>query len=172
MYKGSNEISIGFQLIDSTTSVAFESVAGQYKSVEAYDPYMCVWKAWTPTGGTLTHIERWMGLKVTMKSDALLINLGRVVSTSIEITQDMACENWNFVGYASFQERALPGALDNWGMAGKYDLVLWYDASDKKQRWKWFDPNDPGGSPLQELRPGMGIWIHVTQPGYWNLRGD
>ena len=172
LYKGSNEISIGFQLVDGTTSVAFESVDGLYRSVEAFDPYTCVWKTWTPTGGTLTEIERWMGLRVAMRFDGLLINVGRVVPTSIEITQDMACDNWNFVGYASFQERGLPGALDDWGMAGKYDLVMWYDASDKKQHWKWFDPADPGGSPLVELRPGMGIWIHVTQPGFWNLRGD
>ena len=172
LYRGSNEISIGFELKVSTTSVAFESVTGQYKIIEAFDPYTCVWKAWTPTGGVLTEISRSMGLKVTMKTPGLLINVGRVVSTSIEITSDMACDNWNFVGYPSFETRSLPGALDNWGMAGKYDLVLWYDASDKKQKWKWFDPNDPGGSPLTELRPGMGIWIHVTQPGFWDVRGD
>ena len=170
LYKGTNEISIGFQLVDSTTSVVFESVDGLYRSVEAFDPFTCVWKTWTPTGGTLTKIERWMGLRVKMQSDALLINVGRVVPTTIEITQNMACDNWNFVGYASFQERSLPGALDNWGMVGKYNLVLWYDASDKKLRWKWFDPADPGGSPLKELRPGMGIWIYVTQPGFWSLR--
>lgn len=172
LYKGSNEISIGFELKDSTTSVAFESVDGQYKTIEAFDPYTCAWKAWTPTGGALSQIHRNMGLKVTMKTAGLLINVGRVVFTSIEITSDIACDNWNFVGYPSFETRSLPGALDNWGMAGKYDLVLWYDASDKKQKWKWFDPNDPGGSPLTELRPGMGIWIHVTQPGFWDVRGD
>ena len=170
--KGSNEISIGFELVDSTTSVAFESVAGQYKRIEAYDPHLCVWETWTPAGGTLTQIERWMGLKVAMRSDGLLINVGRVVFTSIEITHELACKNWNFVGYTSFQDSPLPGALDNQGLAGKYDLVLWFDVSDKKQRWKWFDPNDPGGSPLRELRPGMGIWIHATQPGFWNLNGD
>lgn len=172
MYKGSNEISIGFELKDTNTAVAFESVDGLYKTIEAYDPYLCTWKTWTATGGTLTDISRSMGLKVNMKSQGLLINVGRVAFTSIEITQDIACDNWNFVGYPSFETRSLPGALDNWGMAGKYDLVLWYDASDKKQRWKWFDPNDPGGSSLTELRPGMGIWIHVTQPGYWDVRGD
>ncbi len=172
MYKGTNEISIGFEMKDNTTQAAFESVSGLYTSVEAYDPHLCVWKLWTPTGGTLTEIERWMGLRVTMKSEGLLINVGRVVFTSIEITQDMACGNWNFVGYPSFQEKALPGVLDNWGMAGKYDLVLWFDASGKKAKWKWFDPNDPGGSPLKELRPGMGIWIHVVMPGYWDVRGD
>ena len=56
-------------------------------------------------------------------------------------------------------------------MTGKYDLVLWYDPLDKKQHWKWFDPNDPGGSPLKELKPGMGIWIHVVQAGVWVVKG-
>jgi hypothetical protein len=44
--KGTNEISIGFELKDKTTSVAFESVDGAYRSIEAYDPYTCTWKSW------------------------------------------------------------------------------------------------------------------------------
>jgi hypothetical protein len=172
LYKGTNEISIGFELKDNSTAIAFESVSGQYKSVEAFDAETCVWYVWTPAGGSLTEIDRTMGLRVTMRSDGLLINVGRVKHTSIVLPEVTACANWNFVGYPSFVTGALPGVLDDGGMAGKYDLVLWFDPLDKKQRWKWFDPNDPGGSPLKELKPGMGIWIHVIQAGVWELSGD
>ncbi|MCK4443519.1 MAG: hypothetical protein KAW09_03180, partial [Thermoplasmata archaeon] len=172
LYKGTNEISIGFELKDNSTSIAFESVTGLYKSVEAFDAQTCVWYVWTPTGGSLTEIDRSMGLRVTMKSDGSLINVGRVKDTSIVLPEVTACANWNFVGYPSFVTGALPGVLDDGGMAGKYDLVLWYDPLDKKQHWKWFDSNDPGGSPLKALEPGMGIWIHVVQAGVWHLYGD
>ena len=172
LYKGTNEISIGFELKDHSTSIAFESVNGLYKSVEAFDAQTCVWYVWTPTGGSLTEIDRTMGLKVTMKSDGSLINVGRVKDTNIVLHDVGACANWNFVGYPSFVMWPLPEVLDDGGMAGKYDLVLWYDPMDKKQHWKWFDPNDPGGSPLKELKPGMGIWMHVIQAGVWEVKGD
>jgi hypothetical protein len=172
LYKGTNDISIGFELKDNRTSTAFEAVNGKYKLVEAFDAQTCIWYVWTPTGGSLTEIDRSMGLRVTMKSDGLLINVGRVSYTSVVLYDMGACGNWNFVGYPSFVTGALPGVLDDGGMAGKYDLVLWYDPMDKKQRWKWFDPNDPGGSPLRELKPGMGIWICVIQAGVWYVKGD
>ncbi|UCD92318.1 MAG: hypothetical protein JSV43_08915, partial [Methanobacteriota archaeon] len=172
LYKGTNEISIGFELRDHTTSVAFESVTGLYRTIEAFDPNMCVWKTWTPTGGTLSQIDRSMGLRVRMQSDGMLINVGRVVHTSITITREPACDLWNFVGYPSFETKPLPAVLDDNGMSGKYDMVLYYDAADKKAKWKFFDPNDPGGSTLTELRPGMGIWIHVVQAGTWEVSGD
>ncbi len=172
LYKGTNEISIGFELKDHSTITAFESVDGLYKSIEAFDPYTCTWSSWTPTGGTLIEIHRSMGLRVRMHSDGLLISVGRVTSTSIDMPEVSACGNWVFAGFPSFETRPLPGVLDENGMMGKYDLVLWFDPLDKRQRWKWFDPNDPGGSPLKELVPGMGIWIHVTQAGVWEVSGD
>jgi hypothetical protein len=172
LYKGTNEISIGFELQNPSTVTAFESVDGLYKSVEAYDPYTCTWNAWTPTGGTLVNIDRSMGLRVRMRSDGVLINVGRVTSTSIDLPEVTACINWNFVGYPSFETRSLPGVLDDWGMAGKYDLVLFFDPTRKKGKWRFFDPKDPNGASLKELSPGMGIWIQVNQAGVWEIRGD
>ncbi|TET89521.1 MAG: hypothetical protein E3J35_09645 [Methanomassiliicoccales archaeon] len=172
LYKGTNEISIGFELKNNDTSVAFESVDGSYKSVEAYDAKTCIWLIWTPTGGSLTHIDRSMGLRVRMQSDGVLINVGRVTYTSIDLPEVTACGNWNFVGYPSFETKSLPEVLDNGGMASIYDLVLFFDPTDKKAKWKFFDPNDPGGSTLTALSPGMGIWIHVIQAGTWEVSGD
>ncbi|UCD92319.1 MAG: hypothetical protein JSV43_08920 [Methanobacteriota archaeon] len=172
LYKGTNEISIGFELSDHTTSVAFESVAGSYRYIEAFDPYTCIWRVWTPTGGTLTQIHRSMGLRVNMRLNGLLINVGRVTSTSIDLPKVTVCDYWNFVGYPSFETMPLPQVLDDGGMAGKYEMVLFFDPTDKKARWKFFDPNDPDGSTLRELRPGMGIWINVLQAGTWEVKGD
>ena len=175
LYPRANEISIPFILQTTTTSVVFSQLAGSFDSIEAYDAQMGVWKTWTPTGGTLMDVDHKMGLRVTMKPNSGIVDfvtVGRVPAvTDIDLYHDMISDYWNFVGFPRHLNTPLPNALDDWGMAGKYDLVLWYDPTDKKQHWKWFNPNDPGGSPLTELRPGMGIWVHTTQAGLWSLPG-
>jgi len=176
LYPRTNEISIPFELMDTTTSVVFSRLAGLYDKIEAFDAQMGVWKTWTPTGGTLTDVDHTMGLRVTMKPSAGVVDFkttGRVPGmTDIGLYHDLISAFWNFVGFPRHLTTPLPDALDNYGMAGKYDLVLWYDPLDKTQHWKWFNPNDPGGSPLTELKPGMGIWVHTTQAGTWSLPGS
>ena len=176
LYPRSNEISLPFELQVTTTSVVFSQLTGSFNKIEAFDAQMGVWKTWTPTGGTLTDVDHTMGLRVTMKPNAGTVDfvtVGRVSAmTDINLYHDLASIYWNFVGFPRHLNTPLPDALDNYGMAGKYDLVLWYDPLDKKQHWKWFNPNDPSGSPLTELRPGMGIWVHTTQAGTWSLPGS
>lgn len=175
LYPKTNEISIPFILQTTTTSVVFSQLTNLFNKIEAFDAQMGVWKTWTPTGGTLTDVDHKMGLRVTMKPSAGIVDfitVGRVPGmTDIDLYHDVVSDFWNFVGFPRHLNTPLPDALDNWGMAGKYDLVLWYDPLDKKQHWKWFNPNDPGGSPLTDLRPGMGIWVHTTQAGTWSLPG-
>jgi hypothetical protein len=175
LYPRTNEISIPLRQQITTTSTVFSQLAGMFDSIEAYDAQMGVWKTWTPTGGTLTDIDHKMGLRVTMRPQAGIVNfvtVGQVPGmTDIDLYHDIISDYWNFVGFPRHLNTPLPDALDNWGMAGKYDLVLWYDPLDKKQHWKWFNPNDPGGNPLTELRPGMGIWVHTTAQGIWSLPG-
>ncbi|MCK5292527.1 MAG: hypothetical protein KAR39_11000 [Thermoplasmata archaeon] len=176
LYPKTNEISLPFVQQTTTTSVVFSQLTGKFDKIEAFDAQMGVWKTWTPTGGTLTDVDHTMGLRVTMKPGAGtvdFISVGQVSAmTDISLYQELASEYWNFVGFPRHLNTPLPDALDNYGMAGRYDLVLWYDPLDKKQHWKWFNPNDPGGSPLTELRPGMGIWVHTTLPGIWSLPGS
>ncbi|MCK4444980.1 MAG: hypothetical protein KAW09_10575, partial [Thermoplasmata archaeon] len=175
LYPKTNEISIPFRLQTTTTSVVFAQLTGLFNKIEAFDAQMGVWKTWTPTGGTLTDVDHLMGLRVTMKPSAGIVDfvtVGQVPGmTDIDLYHNLVSDYWNFVGFPRHLNTPLPEALDNYGMAGKYDLVLWYDPLDKKQHWKWFDPNDPGGSPLTELRPGMGIWVHTTITGIWSLPG-
>jgi hypothetical protein len=175
--KVGNEISIPFELKDTTTSVVFSQLAGRFDRIEAYDAQLAAWKSWTPTGGTLQDVDHTMGLRVTLKpteKDPIpFVTVGQVrAMTDISLYHNIASAYWNFVGFPRHLNTPLPDVLDNYGMAGKYDMVLWYDPQDKKQRWKWFDPNDPSGSPLTELRPGMGIWVHTTQAGTWTLPGS
>jgi hypothetical protein len=176
LYPKANEISLPFVQQTTTTSVVFSQLTGLFNKIEAFDAQMGVWKTWTPTGGTLTDVDHMMGLRVTMKPSAGVIDfavVGQVSAmTDISMYHDLASDYWNFVGFPRHLNTPLPDALDNYGMAGKYDLVLWYDPLDKKQHWKWFNPNDPSGSPLTELRPGMGIWVHTTQAGTWSLPGS
>jgi hypothetical protein len=176
LYPKANEISLPFIQQTTTTSAVFSQLTGLFNKIEAFDAQMGVWKTWTPTGGTLTDVDHLMGLRVTMKPSAGIVDfvtVGRVAAMSdISLYHDLVSDYWNFVGFPRHLNTPLPDALDNYGMAGKYDLVLWYDPLDKKQQWKWFDPNDPSGSPLTELRPGMGIWVHTTQAGTWSLPGS
>lgn len=173
LLKGTNLVSMGFEMTDYSTSTAIESIESIYKSVEAYDPLTCIWKSWTPPGqGDLTEINRSMGLRVRVRADGLLINVGRVAPATIVIPEASACGNWNFVGYPSFVERSLPGVLDDHGMAGKYDLVMYFNPANKKGKWEFYDPSDPDGSTLKAFKPGMGFWIHVTAAGIWKVEGD
>ncbi|TET91803.1 MAG: hypothetical protein E3J35_01070 [Methanomassiliicoccales archaeon] len=175
LYAKMNEISIPFELQDTTTANVFGQLTGEYKYIEAYDAQTGTWKRWDEFGGFLTDVDHTMGLRVNMKPSAGVrdfVTVGRVPGmTDITMYHDIASSYWNFVGFPRHLTTPLPDALDNYGMMGKYDLVYWYDPLDKRAHWKWFDPNDPGGSPLTELRTGMGIWVHTTQPGIWSLPG-
>ena len=176
LYPKMNEISIPFELKDTVTANVFGQLTGEFVSIEAYDAQTGTWRIWDEFGGTLTDVDHKMGLRVIMKPSAGIrdfVTVGRVPGmTDIDMYHNIASSYWNFVGFPRHLMTPLPEALDSYGMVGKYDLVYWYDPLDKKAHWKWFDPNDPGGSPLQELRTGMGIWVHTTQPGTWSLPGS
>jgi hypothetical protein len=175
LYKNHNEISLPFELMVTTTSVVFSQLGGSYVSIEAYDAMTGTWRMWDQFGGDLTDVDHKMGLRVTMEKNIQpmdFVTVGRVPGmTDIDMYRQPISQYWNFVGFPRHLTTLLPDALNDYGMMGKYDLVLWYDPLDKKAPWKWFNPNDPTGSPLQDLRPGMGIWVHTTQAGTWSLPG-
>lgn len=170
LHVGTNDISVGFELSDNTTSVVFESVDGLYEKVEAFHKVRCTWVEWTGSGGILTEVDRSIGLRVTMMAEGALITVGRVVDTVIELVD--SCGGWNFVGYPSFEVTSMPEVLDDGGIAGGYDLVLGYDPTDGLIPWRFFSSDDQAGSPLVELGPGMGVWIHMTQAGLWEVGGN
>ncbi|MFQ6060068.1 MAG: hypothetical protein ACE5KV_02070, partial [Thermoplasmata archaeon] len=176
LYPKNNEVSIPFELKYTKSSIVFSQINGLFNIIEAYDALTGMWKTWDGSGGLLTDVDHKMGLRIKMKASSPItdfVTVGRVPGmTEIEMYHELTSSYWNFVGFPRHLNTPLPQALDNYGMMGKYDIVLWYDPLDKKAHWKWFDPNDPNGSPLQELRPGMGIWVHTTQGGTWSLPGS
>jgi hypothetical protein len=50
-------------------------------------------------------------------------------------------------------------------IAGKYDAVQWYDATDVNDPWKHYKIGKPFGNDLSEIDETMGFWIHITTPG-------
>jgi hypothetical protein len=170
LHAGTNDISIGFEMSDNATSTVFESVDGLWEKVETLHALRCKWIEWTSSGGQLPEVDRSMGLRVTMLSDGALVTVGRVVDTAIDLID--SCGGWNFVGYPSFESASTPVALDDGGMAGKYDIVYEYDQLDRMNPWKFFSSNDAVGSALVDLSPGIGIWMHVNQAGVWEIKGD
>lgn len=57
-------------------------------------------------------------------------------------------------------------------LAGAYDLVYFYDASDPADPWKIHDVHAPiHANDLDRLPLGSAFWVHLTQPATWTLNG-
>lgn len=173
LHKRTNDISIPFELENTSVEAVFGDISADIREVSVYDSTTATWLSWRPgIGGTLTDIDNTMGIRlVSKRKDLGFISIGRVPqSTDIDLT--IIADNWFFVGYPCFMTNILPDILDNHGLAGLYILVLHYDPTDRKAPWKWFDPNDPGGSPLQSLETGKGYWILMIADGNWRVPGE
>ncbi|UCD92808.1 MAG: hypothetical protein JSV43_02505, partial [Methanobacteriota archaeon] len=173
LHKGTNDISIPFEMRDSSVEAVFGAISSEIVEVAVYDSTTAVWLRWIPgVGGPLTDVDNTMGIRVISKRNNVgFITVGRVpVNTTIDLT--IHADAWFFVGYPNFKTNALPGILDDYGLAGLYVLVLHYDPTDRKAPWKWYDPNDPGGSPLREFETGKGYWILMSANGTWMVPGE
>jgi hypothetical protein len=173
LHKGTNDISIPFELRDTAVDVVFADIAGEINVVSVFDSITGTWLSWIPfVGGPLTDVDRTQGIRVESTRNNLdFITVGRV-NQSTDIDMTIGLSDWFFVGYPCFNTYPLPDILDDNGLAGLYALVLYYDPSDRKAPWKWFDPNDPGGSPLQALETGKGYWINLFMNGTWTVPGE
>jgi hypothetical protein len=174
-HKGTNDISIPFVLQDTSVDVVFADASPDISKVSAYDSLTATWLSWVPgVGGPLTDVYNTMGLRVIAdKNNVDFISVGKVpYDTNISLT--IGLDNWFFVGYPNLLPTpgVLPDVLDDNGLAGLYILVMYYDPTDRKTPWKWFDPNDPGGSPLQSLDTGKGYWILMNANGTWRVPGE
>ncbi len=166
--KGTNDISIPFELKNTSIEAVFGDISADIREVSAYDSSTATWLSWRPgIGGLLSDVNNTMGLRVLSKRKSLgFITMGRVPQ-STDITFTLTVDNWFFVGYPNFNTRTLPDILDDNGLAGLYLLVLHYDPSDRRSPWRWFDPIDPSGSSLKNLRTGKGYWILMSSNGTW-----
>jgi hypothetical protein len=143
----------------------FSSIAGDYDLVYAYDACDAAdpWKMYDPNAppfiNDLTDIDVKHGywLRATV---AITLNFAGQPPgpTSIPL-----CVGWNLIGYPSDEPVPLPNALTS--IAGKYNLVYAYDASDAADPWKMYDPNAPPFiNDLTSMGPGVGYWLRATQP--------
>lgn len=175
LHKGTNDISIPFELHDTTVGAVFGDISGDISKVSVYDTATATWLSWVPMiGGPLTDVDNIKGIRVQSDKNNLdFITVGRV-PTSTPIALTIGLDSWFFVGYPNLLDisGALPDVLDDNGLAGLYIIVMYYDPTDRRMPWKWFDPNDPGGSPLQSLETGKGYWILMIVGGTWTVPGE
>lgn len=175
LHKGTNDISIPFELHDTTVGAVFGDISGDISKVSVYDSATATWISWVPMiGGPLTDVDNMQGIRVQSDRNNLdFITVGRV-PTSTPIALTIGLDSWFFVGYPNLLDTpgALPDVLDDNGLAGLYIIVMYYDPTDRRMPWKWFDPNDPGGSPLQSIENGKGYWILMSVNGIWTVPGE
>ena len=159
---GWNLMSLSLDPSQAAPQDVLAGIAGQYEVVWAYeacDPGGDVWKRYVPNapGNDLTAMSGSRGYWLDATSTTGLSVTGlRPAATSISL-----CTGWNLVGYPAGVERAVTTVLA--GIAGKYDLVYGYDATDPAEPWKVYDPNFPVGNTLESMQLGWGYWILMNQ---------
>ncbi len=118
-----------------------------------------------------THIETPIG-DATVNSGALTASIAayQIKTFSLSITSSPPsttylplAQGWNLISFPISPETTiLPDALAS--IAGQYDRVIGYAASDTKDPWKTYAPtNPPYARELSALNEQMGFWVHTTQ---------
>jgi hypothetical protein len=83
-----------------------------------------------------------------------LVTVGQVPS---QVDIDLKA-GWNLAGHPCLTERLRDDALSS--IAGKYNIVEYYDTiDDKETRIEWDDL----------MLPGLGYWIHATENCVWTI---
>lgn len=172
LVSGWNLISLPVTLTNTSPSVAFDSLSGNYGDVFAYDACDTEdhWKLYNPTVppqlNDLTQVNVSQGYWVNMTvSDTLSLSGTYPLATSISL-----CPGWNLIGYPSLAVQPVATALTS--IAGKYTLVRKYQASDLSDPWKSYSPSVPPDlNDLENLEPGYGYWIYVTEAAMLTITG-
>jgi hypothetical protein len=74
-------------------------------------------------------------------------------------------KGWNLISISWIQNNpTLQNVLEN--ISGSYDALHYYDNQDEFNKWKDHHTNKPFGNDLSEVNNEMGLWIHITQPGF------
>jgi len=138
-------------------------IQGQYEIVWAYnasdtaDP----WKKYVPGApdwaNDLEAMNPGQGywIKMLYSSSSLTVDGLPLASSQISLAT-----GWNLIGYPSTESQSISSALS--GIAGKYEIVWAYNSSDTGDPWKRYMPGGVGND-LDEMRPGCGYWIKMTQ---------
>lgn len=70
-------------------------------------------------------------------------------------------EGWNMLSFPMLLDNASAETVFA-PVAGKYDLMMQYDAFESYARWKVFNATLPGQSNLEQIDTRYGIWLRVT----------
>jgi hypothetical protein len=164
LYQGWNLVALSLTLPDPSPGAAFASIAGQYRTVFAYEGCDPVdpWKKFDPSGpppaNDLISISIGQGLWVDAAVDTAISITGTApTSPSIAL-----CAGPNLIGYPSRAPVPLPDALTS--ISGKYDGVYAYDRSDAVDPWKTYDASAPPfANDLGALGPNRGYWVQMKE---------
>jgi hypothetical protein len=162
---GWNMISVPLNQSDTTLGIVLGSIAGNYRTVQWFDATDPgdLWKhslVGKPFGNDLFDIHHKMGMWIYMDTPDNLNVQGDLLAT----TDTPLYTGWNFVGYPSLKTRTVGDALSS--IAGQYDAIWYYNASDAGDHWKSEFDGD-----LTEMGSGAGYWIHATEDTVWSLDG-
>lgn len=156
---GWNMVSINLTPGSSAIADVLASISGKYDLVYAYQSG--TWRSYTPgVGGDLTTIDPSMGLWIHVTQNCTLTVTG-TPPTSTTISLSSANGGWNLIGWPSNDTRSVATALA--GIAGNYDMVYQYVASDTADPWKIYNPAAPSyANDLTNLSPGTACWIKMN----------
>jgi parallel beta-helix repeat protein len=162
---GWNMISIPLNQSNTSLGEVLKSIVGNYKAVQWFNAtdLQDHWKhnlVGKPFGNDLFDLHHRMGMWIYMYSPDTLLVQGDLLPT----TDTPLYTGWNFVGYPSLTTRTVADALSS--IAGQYDAVWYYNASDSADHWKGDNDGD-----LTEMKAGEGYFIHATQDTMWTLDG-
>ena len=165
---GWNLVSIPIVPSSTTFNDVLASIVGEYDLVYSYiasdptDPWKKYNTAAPPFLNDLTEINERMGFWIrTSGAKPLTVSGVAPLSPTIPLVT-----GWNLVGYPSQVTRPITEALAS--IAGKYDLVYTYDASDMADPWKKYNVAAPPFlNDLVVMSPRRGYWIRVTQDCTW-----
>lgn len=89
-------------------------------------------------------------------------------SFSTPFSADLSA-GWNLISIPRVLNGAVPEVVFA-SIAGKYDLVYAWDASDPADPWKSYTPGL--GGDLTYISRNMGLWVHMTEAGTLTVEGE
>ena len=149
-------------VIAGEVSEVLSPIQGQYEIVWAYnasdtaDP----WKKYVPGApewaNDLEAMIPGQGYWIKMtQADTLAMG-----GLPLALTQIDLVSGWNLIGYPSTDSQDIGDALSQ--IDGNYEIVWAYNSSNTQDPWKRYMPGGVGND-LDEMKPGCGYWIKMTQ---------
>ncbi len=155
--KGWNLVSMWQEPDKNKVENIMASSEGGYKSVWSYDGSN--WKVYDPANpdfSDLSNMEYRSGYWLNMDLDSTLVVSGKILEEAIELNA-----GWNLVGFNSSTEKKISDSMHS--VEGKYISVWAYSNGN----WLVYDPANPDFSDLNNMVPGFGYWINVSEACVW-----